>query len=71
MNTPSKKIFYKLWRLLNGALALFFLYLIINSWVEALYFKNTEKQYYYTATLFFIPLLTCLIVVLGWELPER
>jgi hypothetical protein len=71
MNKFNRENFYKAWRILNGALAIFFLYLIIDAWIQILYFKNAEKHYYYTATLFFIPLLTCLIVVLGWDLPEQ
>ena len=66
----SKKLFSKIWRILNGLLAAFFLYLIIDAWVEILYFKNPEKQYYYIATLFIIPLLTCLVVVFGWDLDQ-
>jgi hypothetical protein len=34
-------------------------------------FKNAEKHYYYIATLFIIPLFTCLIVVFGWDLDNR
>jgi hypothetical protein len=44
---------------------------MVDAWIEVLYFRNTEKQYYYFGTLFIIPFLTCLIVVLGWELPEQ
>lgn len=66
----NKKLFTKIWRLLNSALALFFFYLIVDAWVEIFYFKNNEKHYYYIATLFVIPLLTCLIVVFGWDLDK-
>jgi len=38
---------------------------------QSFYFKNAEKQYYYIATLFIIPLFTCLIVVFGWDLDNR
>ena len=68
----SAKIFIsKAWRILNAILALIFLYLIADAWIEILYFKNTEKYYYYVATLFIIPLFTCLIVVFGWDLDDR
>ncbi len=64
----SQKLFSQIWRILNGALAAFFLILIVDAWVQILYFRNAEKHYYYIATLFIIPLLTCLIVVFGWDL---
>ena len=64
----DKRLFSKVWRFLNAALALFFLYLIVDAWFEILYFHNAEKQYYYIGTLFIIPLITCLIVVFGWDL---
>ena len=67
----DKKLFSKVWRILNGALALFFLYLIVDAWIEILYFKNGEKHLYYIGTLFIIPLLTCLIVVFGWDLDKQ
>lgn len=63
-----KKIISPAWKILNAFLALFFLYLIVDAWIEILYFKNAEKYYYYIATLFIIPLFTCLIVVFGWDL---
>lgn len=67
----DKKLFSKIWRFLNAALALFFLYLILDAWIEILYFHNAEKHYYYFGTLFIIPLITCLVVVFGWDLDER
>lgn len=70
MSEPNSKILARLWRILNAALAVFFLYLIVDAWIEILYFKNTEKQYYYIATLFIIPLFTCLIVVFNWDLDQ-
>jgi cytochrome bd-type quinol oxidase subunit 1 len=51
-------------------LGIFFLYLIVNSWIQILYFDSKEKSDYYIATLFIIPLITCLIVVLGWDLDK-
>ncbi len=59
------------WRVVNAALALVFAGLIVDAWVEIFYFKNAEKYYYYIATLFIIPLITCLIVVFGWDLDKR
>ena len=70
MKQPKGRFIYRAWRILNGILAAFFLYLIINAWVEIFYYKNTEKQYYYFATIFMIPFVTCLIVVLGWNLDD-
>ena len=67
----SKKILSKTWKFLNAVLAFIFLYLIADAWIEVLYFKRTEKYYYYIATLFIIPLFTCLIVVFGWDLNNR
>lgn len=67
----DKKLFSKIWTILNGALAFFFTCLIVDAWIEILYYKNAEKQYYYIGTLFIIPLLTCLTVVFGWDLDER
>jgi hypothetical protein len=67
----GRKLFSKGWRLLNAALALFFLYLIADAWIQILYFNNGEKHYYYIATLFIIPLITCLTVVFGWDLDEK
>lgn len=64
----NKRFFYKLWRILNAVLAAFFLFLIADAYVEIFYFKNAGKYYYYTGTLFIIPLITCLIVVFGWDL---
>jgi hypothetical protein len=66
-----RKLFSKIWRFLNAALAVFFLYLIIDAWIQVLYFHNAEKHYYYIGTLFIIPLITCLIAVFGWDLDER
>ena len=64
----KKKLFYKLWKILNALLALFFTVLIVDAYIQIFYFKNAEKHYYYIATLFIIPLITCLIVVFGWDL---
>lgn len=71
MNESPRKILSNAWKILNAILALIFLYLIIDAWVEIFYFKSTEKYYYYIATLFIIPLITCLIVVFGWDLDKR
>ena len=59
------------WRIINAVLAVVFVWLIADAWVQVLYFKNAEKYYYYVATLFIIPLFTCLIVVFGWDLDNR
>lgn len=64
----NKNFFYKLWKILNALLALFFTVLIVDAYIQIFYFKNAEKHYYYIATLFIIPLITCLIVVFGWDL---
>ena len=64
----NRKLFYKIWRILNALLAAFFLFLIIDAYIQIFYFRNAEKYYYYIATLFIIPLVTCLIVVFGWDL---
>ena len=66
----EKKVNYlsAAWKIINGILALVFAYLIVEAWVQIFYFKNAEKYYYYIATLFIIPLITCLIVVFGWDL---
>ena len=56
------------WKIINAVLAVVFAYLIVDAWVQIFYFNNAEKYYYYIATLFIIPLLTCLIVVFGWDL---
>jgi hypothetical protein len=66
----SKNIVSKIWRILNAALSLFFMFLIVNSWAQILFFDSKEKSDYYIATLFIIPLFTCLIVVFGWELEK-
>lgn len=71
MKETDGKILSKTWRILNAVLALFFLVLIADAYVQIFYFKNTEKHYYYIATLFIIPLITCLIVVFGWSLDEK
>lgn len=71
MNEKSREYVLKAWRILNLFLALVFGYLIIDAWVEIFYFKDTEKYYYYIATLFIIPFLTCLIAVFGWDLDNR
>lgn len=68
MNDKNKSYLSKAWRMLNALLAAFFVYLIVDAWVQIFYFKNTDKHFYYIATLFIIPLLTCLIVVFGWDL---
>jgi len=59
------------WKIINAVLAIVFAWLIVDAWVQIFYFKNAEKHYYYIATLFIIPLLTCLIVVFGWDLDKR
>jgi len=64
----NRKLFSKIWRITNALLAAFFLFLIIEAYIQIFYFKNAEKYYYYIATLFIIPLITCLIVVFGWDL---
>lgn len=56
---------------MNALLALFFFGLIADAYIQIFYFRNTEKHYYYIATLFVIPLITCLIVVFGWSLDEK
>jgi len=69
----EKKVSYlsAAWKIINAVLAVGFAWLIIDAWVQILYFKNAEKHYYYIATLFIIPLFTCLIVVFGWDLDNR
>ncbi|HEY0048360.1 MAG TPA: hypothetical protein VGB68_03675 [Pyrinomonadaceae bacterium] len=64
------KAFSTGWKILNALLGLFFLYSIIDAWIQILYFKNPEKHYYYIGTTFFIPLFTCLVVVCGWSLEK-
>lgn len=64
----NKKLLSKIWWILNAGLALLFLCIIADAWIEILYFKRTEKYFYYHATLLFIPLLTCLTVVFRWDL---
>jgi len=71
MDEKSKNYLSRAWRILYGVLAAIFAYLIVDAWVQVLYFKNAEKHYYYIATLFIIPLFTCLIVVFGWDLDNR
>lgn len=70
METKNKKILLRVWKIVNALLAAFFLYLIVDAWLQILYFGNAEKHYYYVATLFVIPFVTCLIVVLGWNVDE-
>lgn len=70
MRQSAKKIISKVWKVLNGALAAFFLYLIVNAWIQVLYFNNADKEYYYEGTLFVIPLITCLIAFFGWSLDD-
>ncbi|HEY0659211.1 MAG TPA: hypothetical protein VGD05_12090 [Pyrinomonadaceae bacterium] len=53
---------------MNALLAVFFLVLIVDAYIQIFYFRNAEKHYYYIGTLFIIPLITCLIVVFGWDL---
>jgi len=69
----EKKVNYlsAAWKIINAVLAIVFAWLIVDAWVQIFYFKNAEKHYYYIATLFIIPLLTCLIVVFGWDLDKR
>jgi YbbR domain-containing protein len=64
----NKKLLSRIWRIINALLAAFFLFLIVDAYIQIFYFKNAEKYYYYIATLFIIPLMTCLIVVFGWDL---
>ena len=71
MGEKNKNYLSKSWRILNTVLAVVFAYLIVDAWVQIFYFKNAEKHYYYIATLFIIPLFTCLIVVFGWDLENR
>jgi len=71
MDEKTKNYLSKSWRVLNAVLAVVFAGLIVDAWIQVLYFKNAEKQYYYIATLFIIPLFTCLIVVFGWDLNNR
>ena len=59
------------WRILNAALGLFFLYAIVDAWIQILYFNSAQKHYYYIGTMFFIPLFTCLTVVCGWSLDRK
>lgn len=65
-----KNFVLKAWKILNAILASVFLYLIVEAWIEILYFKSAEKYFYYIGTLFVIPLLTCLTVVFGWDLDD-
>lgn len=67
----SNNLLSKIWKIINAILAAVFLYLIVDAWIQVLFFGSTEKHYYYFATLFIIPLLTCLIVVFGWSLDDR
>jgi len=71
MSEKSKNYLSRAWRILNAVLAAIFAYLIVDAWIQVFYFKNAEKHYYYIATLFIIPLFTCLIVVFGWDLNNR
>ena len=66
-----KDLIIKTWKIINAVLAVVFAYLIADAWIQILYFKQAEKHYYYIATLFLVPLVTCLIVVFGWDLDER
>ncbi len=59
------------WKIINAVLAVVFAWLIVDAWIQIPYFKNAEKYFYYIATLFIIPLFTCLIVVFGWDLDNR
>lgn len=71
MNEKSRECLSKAWRILNFILAIVFGCLIIDAWIEVFYFRDTEKYYYYIATLFIIPFLTCLIAVCGWDLDNQ
>ena len=71
MNEENKNYLSKSWRILNAVLAVVFAGLIVDAWIQVLYFKNAEKHYYYIATLFIIPLFTCLVVVFGWDLDNQ
>ncbi len=71
MDEKNKNYLSKTWRILNAVLAVIFAGLIVDAWIQIFYFKNAEKPYYYIATLFIIPLFTCLIVVFGWDLDNR
>ena len=66
-----KNIILKAWKIINSVLAVVFACLIADAWIQILYFSRAEKHYYYIATLFIVPLVTCLIVVFGWDLDER
>lgn len=70
-STAMKDLILKAWKIINAALALVFLSLIADAWIQILYFHRAEKHYYYIATLFIVPLVTCLIVVFGWDLDDR
>ncbi len=71
MNEGSSQFLSKAWRIVNAVLALFFLFLIADAYIQIFYFKSTEKHFYYFATLFVIPLITCLTVVFGWSLDQK
>jgi len=71
MKDSNGKFLSQTWRIINAALALFFAFLIADAYVQIFYFKNTGKHYYYIATLFIIPLVTCLIVVFEWDLDKK
>ena len=66
-----KNFISKAWKIINGFLAAIFACLIVEAWIQILYFARPEKHYYYIATLFIVPFVTCLIVVFGWDLDER
>ena len=68
MSGKTTKYLAAAWRIINAILAVVFAYLIVDAWVQIFYYRNAEKYYYYIATLFIIPLLTCLIVVFDWDL---
>lgn len=71
MEKGTRKNLSLAWRTINVALAVVFAYLIVDAWVQIFYFKRADKHFYYIATLFIIPLLTCLVVVFGWDLDEK
>lgn len=71
MNHETRQFLILGWRVLNAVLAVIFLYLIVDAWIEVFYYNNHDKQYYYFGTLFIIPLITCLIVVFGWSLEDK
>ncbi len=45
MDEKSKNYLSKTWRILNAVLAVIFAYLIVDAWIQVLYFKSAEKHY--------------------------